>query len=184
MPDRDEPGWRSDDRAHSRRREGSPRRRFCEHRRVRSKPSRTAGSSGCRCCSPAGIIAYFALADEPEPRLAAALLLGASGSAWPPGMRRSACASAAHSLPSRRASPPPSCAPSWCERPCSRTSSVMSASRASSRPMSSATRAERRCARPARGRHGCAQIRERQSRLSAGDGGGLQRRQLAAGRRR
>ena len=78
MPDRDEPGWGSEDRARLRRREGllaaslraSARALEAEQDRwFLWLPVLFAG----------GILVYFALADEPEARLAAALLLGAVG---------------------------------------------------------------------------------------------------------
>jgi competence protein ComEC len=49
----------------------------CERRRGRWKPNRWLLWLPVRFAG--GIVAYFALADEPGPRLAAALLLGASG---------------------------------------------------------------------------------------------------------
>ncbi len=78
MPGRDEEGWGSEDRARLRRREGLLSASLAASARALEAetdrwflwlPVLFAG----------GILAYFALADEPDARLAAALLLGAIG---------------------------------------------------------------------------------------------------------
>jgi hypothetical protein len=70
----------------------------------------------------AGILTYFALADEPALRLALALLIGALGFCLALRHARSDCASAAQFSPLPRASPSPSSAPKWCARLFSRKS--------------------------------------------------------------
>ena len=78
MPDRDEGEWGRDDRDRLRRREGllaaSPR---ASARALEAEQDRWF--LWLPVLFAGGIIAYFALADEPETRLAAALLVGASG---------------------------------------------------------------------------------------------------------
>ena len=65
-------------------------RRAAARRRLErsgSRPSRTAGSAGCRCCSGLGIAAYFALPVEPA--------LAARAGPWPscsPGAWRAVAA--------------------------------------------------------------------------------------------
>jgi hypothetical protein len=73
----------------------------------------------------AGILTYFALADEPGLRLALALLIVRSGSALRSGTPRSDCASGAPRSHLPRASPSPSSAPRWCVRRFSRKSFAM-----------------------------------------------------------